>query len=50
VGDGGEGVLGKIRAAIVAGVDWVQIREKDYPGGSCWCSREELSLGAASRE
>ena len=32
VGDGGEGVLGKIRAAIVAGVDWVQIREKDLSG------------------
>jgi thiamine-phosphate pyrophosphorylase len=28
-GDGTSGVLGKIRAAIAAGVDWVQIREKD---------------------
>jgi len=29
---GGEGVLGKIRAAVAAGVDWVQIREKDLSG------------------
>jgi thiamine-phosphate pyrophosphorylase len=28
-GEAGTGVLGKIRAAIAAGVDWVQIREKD---------------------
>jgi thiamine-phosphate pyrophosphorylase len=28
-GDGTSGVLRKIRAAIAAGVDWVQIREKD---------------------
>jgi thiamine-phosphate pyrophosphorylase len=28
-GEAGAGVLGKIRAAIAAGVDWVQIREKD---------------------
>ena len=32
VGDGGEAVLGKIRAATSAGVDWVQIREKDLSG------------------
>ena len=38
MGDGGEGVLGKIRAAITAGVDWVQIREKDLTG------RELLAL------
>jgi len=38
VGDGGEGVLGKIRAATAAGVDWVQIREKDLSG------RELLAL------
>jgi thiamine-phosphate pyrophosphorylase len=31
-GEGGEGVLGKIRAATAAGVDWVQIREKDLSG------------------
>jgi thiamine-phosphate pyrophosphorylase len=31
-GDVGAGVLGKIRAAIAAGVDWVQIREKDLSG------------------
>jgi thiamine-phosphate pyrophosphorylase len=38
VGEGGEGVLGKIRAAAAAGVDWVQIREKDF------CGRELLAL------
>ena len=38
VGEGGEGVLGKIRAAAAAGVDWVQIREKDLSG------RELLAL------
>ena len=38
VGDGGEGVLGKIRAATAAGVDWVQTREKDLSG------RELLAL------
>jgi thiamine-phosphate pyrophosphorylase len=38
VGEGGEGVLGKIRAAAAAGVDWVQIREKDL------CGRELLAL------
>jgi thiamine-phosphate pyrophosphorylase len=37
-GDGGEGVLGKIRAAGAAGADWVQIREKDL------CGRELLGL------
>jgi thiamine-phosphate pyrophosphorylase len=31
-GEAGAGVLGKIRAAIAAGVDWVQIREKDLSG------------------
>ena len=31
-GVGGAGVLGKIRAAIAAGVDWVQIREKNLSG------------------
>jgi thiamine-phosphate pyrophosphorylase len=31
-GEGGAGVLGRIRAATAAGVDWVQIREKDLPG------------------
>lgn len=38
VGEGAEGVLGKIRAAAAAGVDWVQIREKDLSG------RELLAL------
>ena len=37
-GDGGEGVLDKIRAAAAAGVDWVQIREKDL------CGRDLLAL------
>jgi len=37
-GEGGQGVLGKIRAAAAAGVDWVQIREKDLSG------RELLAL------
>ena len=37
-GEGGESVLGKIRAAAAAGVDWVQIREKDLSG------RELLAL------
>jgi thiamine-phosphate pyrophosphorylase len=37
-GEGGEGVLGKIRAAAAAGVDWVQIREKDL------CGRDLLAL------
>ena len=31
-GDSGAGVLGRIRAAIAAGVDWVQIREKVLSG------------------
>jgi len=31
-GGGGEGVLERIRAAAAAGVDWVQIREKDLSG------------------
>ncbi len=38
VGEAGAGVLGKIHAAIAAGVDWVQIREKDLSG------RELLAL------
>jgi len=37
-GEGGEGVLGKIRAAVAGGVDWVQIREKDL------CGRDLLAL------
>ena len=46
-GDRGRGVLGRIRAATAAGVDWVQIREKDLSG------RELLELArqaVASRE
>lgn len=30
--EGGAGVLGRIRAAAAAGVNWVQIREKDLSG------------------
>jgi thiamine-phosphate pyrophosphorylase len=37
-GESATGVLGKIRAAVAAGVDWVQIREKDLSG------RELLAL------
>ena len=37
-GEGGGGVLGKMRAAAAAGADWVQIREKDL------CGRELLGL------
>ncbi len=40
--DPGEGVTAKIRAAVAAGVDWVQIREKDLPG------RELLALARAA--
>jgi thiamine-phosphate pyrophosphorylase len=42
VGDRGEAVLGKIRAATAAGADWVQIREKDLSG------RELLALVRAA--
>jgi len=31
-GESGAGVLGRIRVAAAAGVDWVQIREKDLSG------------------
>ena len=37
-----EKVLGRIRAAVAAGVDWVQIREKDLAG------RELLALARAA--
>ncbi len=37
-GDSAEALLEKIRAAVFAGVDWVQIREKDL------CGRELLAL------
>jgi len=41
-GDSIESVLGRIRAAVAAGVDWVQIREKDLTG------RELLALVRAA--
>ena len=45
-GEGGAGVLGRIRAAVAAGVDWVQIREKDLLGReSLGLAREAVALG-----
>jgi thiamine-phosphate pyrophosphorylase len=41
-GDPVEKVLGRIRAAVAAGVDWVQIREKDL------AARELLALARAA--
>jgi thiamine-phosphate pyrophosphorylase len=41
-GDSIKSVLGRIRAAVAAGVDWVQIREKDLTG------RELLALVRAA--
>jgi thiamine-phosphate pyrophosphorylase len=50
VGEGGEGVLGKIRAAAAAGVDWVQIREKDLSGRELLAlTREAIAGGGAAR-
>jgi thiamine-phosphate pyrophosphorylase len=50
VGEGGEGVLGKIRAAVAAGVDWVQIREKDLCGRDLLAlAREAVALGGNTR-
>jgi thiamine-phosphate pyrophosphorylase len=46
-GDGGTGVLGRIRAA---GVDWVQIREKDLSGRELLAlALEAVSLGGVTR-
>jgi thiamine-phosphate pyrophosphorylase len=45
VGEGGEGVLGKIRAAVAAGVDWVQIREKDLSGRDLLALAREAVAG-----
>ena len=45
VSEGGEGVLGKIRAAAAAGVDWVQIREKDLSGGELLALAREAVAG-----
>jgi thiamine-phosphate pyrophosphorylase len=49
-GEGGAGVLGKIRAAIAAGVDWVQIREKDLSGRELLdLARESIAAGGGAR-
>ena len=45
MGEGGEGVLGKIRAAVAAGVDWVQIREKDLSGRDLLALAREAVAG-----
>jgi thiamine-phosphate pyrophosphorylase len=54
-GDPVENVLGRIRAAVAAGVDWVQIREKDLAGrellalarGAIGITRENTGAGKA---
>jgi thiamine-phosphate diphosphorylase len=48
VRDGGERVLGKIRAATAAGVDWVQIREKDLCGRDLLALAREAGAGHGS--
>jgi thiamine-phosphate pyrophosphorylase len=48
--EGGTGVLGRIRAAIAAGVDWVQIREKDLSGRELLgLAREAVAAGGGAR-
>jgi thiamine-phosphate diphosphorylase len=50
VGGGGEGVLEKIRTAAAAGVDWVQIREKDLSGRELLAlAREAVAGGVGTR-
>ena len=49
-GDSGAGVLGRIRAAIAAGVDWVQIREKVLSGRELLgLVREAVAAGGGAR-
>jgi thiamine-phosphate pyrophosphorylase len=48
VGEGGAGVLGRIRAAAAAGVDWVQIREKDLSGRELQVLAREAVAGCGS--
>jgi thiamine-phosphate pyrophosphorylase len=49
-GEGGTGVLGRIRGAIAAGVDWVQIREKDLSGRELLgLAREAVAAGGGAR-
>jgi thiamine-phosphate pyrophosphorylase len=45
-----EALLQKVAAAVAAGVDWIQIREKDLSGRDCgWLTREALSRFANSQ-
>ena len=49
-GEAGAGVLGKIRAAIAAGVDWVQIREKDLSAQELLgLARESVNAAGGAR-
>ncbi len=48
--EGGAGVLGKIRVASAAGVDWVQIREKDLSGRELFgLTREAVAASGGAR-
>jgi thiamine-phosphate pyrophosphorylase len=48
--EGGTGVVGRIRAAIAAGVDWVQLREKDLSGRELLgLAREAVAAGGGAR-
>jgi thiamine-phosphate pyrophosphorylase len=48
-GDSAEALLEKIRAAVTAGVDWVQIREKDLSGRELLALAEE-AVGIANMQ
>jgi thiamine-phosphate pyrophosphorylase len=49
--ESGRGVLGRIRAATAAGVDWVQIREKDLPGRELLAlTREAVAAGGGATQ
>lgn len=49
-GEGGKSVLGRIRAASAAGVDWVQLREKDLSGRELLgLAREVVAAGGGAR-
>jgi thiamine-phosphate pyrophosphorylase len=48
--ESGAGVLGRIHTAIAAGVDWVQIREKDLSGRELLgLAREAVAAGVGAR-
>jgi thiamine-phosphate pyrophosphorylase len=50
VGERGPGALGKIRTAIAAGVNWVQIREKDLSGRELLgLAQESVAAGGGAR-